>query len=111
MEKISQPIEKQRNSSTLYNPLTLRKLHEKYPYINWVDYVNALFPSPLSVDENEIVVDVTPSYFEGLRQLLEKTPAHVIKNYMIQRAIISQAKLMSMEAASGKNCIDSISKK
>lgn len=56
-----------------------------YPYIQWVEYINILLPSTLSVNENEPIVVAVPSYFESLGKLLEETPKRVIANYMMWR--------------------------
>lgn len=69
----------------MYNPFTLREIQEKYPYIQWVDYINALLSPPLSVDENETVVVLTPTFFVNLGQLLDETPPRVIANYLMWR--------------------------
>lgn len=79
------PNEKRRNATALYNPHTLREVQRMYPYVQWVDYINALLPSALSVDENEVIVVSVPSYFESLGQLLANTPNRVIANYMMWR--------------------------
>lgn len=84
-KKISLPNEELRNYSAMYNPLTLREVQDKYPYIQWVDYVNALLPSQLSVTEDEIVVILTPSYFERLEKLLKDTAPRVVTNYLMWR--------------------------
>lgn len=56
-----------------------------YPYIQWVDYINALLPPPMSIDENEVIVVSVLSYFESLGKLLKETPNRVIANYMMWR--------------------------
>lgn len=66
---------------------TLRDMQEQYPYIQWVEYVNALLPEPLSVDENETVIVKEPEYLENLGKLLNDTPARVIANYMMWRVV------------------------
>lgn len=50
LANISLPNEKRRNSSALYNPMTVAQLQTKYPYVQWVEYINALLPEGLSVD-------------------------------------------------------------
>lgn len=85
MKQISLPNEKRRNATALYNPFRLRQVQQMYPYIQWVEYINALLPKPLSVDENEVIVVSVPSYFESLGELLETTPKRTIANYMMWR--------------------------
>lgn len=56
-----------------------------YPYIPWVEYINALLPKTLQIDENEVIIVSVPTFFTKLGQLLEKTPKRVIANYMMWR--------------------------
>ncbi|XP_055296722.1 neprilysin-2-like [Sitodiplosis mosellana] len=85
LANISLPSEARRNFTALYNPYTLKQVQQKYPFIQWVKYINALLPSPLSVDENEVIVINVPSYFNSLGQLLQDTPKRIIANYMMWR--------------------------
>ena len=68
------PSEKRRNASALYNPTTIKGLQEKYPYLEWLDYINALLPTNLKVDENEQVIVTVPSFFAELEKILKETP-------------------------------------
>lgn len=63
----------------------MKEVQKMYPYIQWVEYINVLLPSSLSVDENEVIVVSVPSYFESLGKLLEETPNRTIANYMMWR--------------------------
>jgi len=60
-------------------------LQAAYPYVQWVDYMNALLPEGLSVAEDEMINLSVPSFFEDLGKLLAKTPKRVIANYMFWR--------------------------
>ncbi|EDW13650.2 neprilysin-2 isoform X3 [Drosophila mojavensis] len=85
LANISLPNEKRRNSSELFNPRTTQQLQATYPYVQWVDYMNALLPDGLSVQDDEIINLTVPSFFEELGKLLAKTPNRVIANYMMWR--------------------------
>ncbi|XP_055314020.1 neprilysin-2-like [Sitodiplosis mosellana] len=63
----------------------LETLQEIYPYIQWVDYINALITPPDSVDGNEVVFMLAPSFFEKLGKLLQSTPKRVVANYLVWR--------------------------
>lgn len=65
--------------------MKIKDVQVKYPYIPWVEYINALLPEGLSVDENEIIVVSVPTYFEELGKLLEQTPKRIIANYLMWR--------------------------
>lgn len=83
--QISLPSEKRRNNTALYNPHSVKELQGNYSYINWLDYINALLPKDLSINDNEIVIVSVPSFFEALGPLLETTPKRTIANYMMWR--------------------------
>lgn len=34
--------------------MTLREVQRKYNYLPWVDYINALLPDGLKINENEV---------------------------------------------------------
>lgn len=78
-------MEQRRNSSELYNPMTLAETQTKYPYIDWVDYINVLFPPNISVTENETVIFNSISYFNQFGNLLETTSNRTIANYLFWR--------------------------
>lgn len=69
----------------MYNPHSVKELQGNYSYINWLDYINALLPKDLSINDNEIVIVSVPSFFEALGPLLETTPKRTIANYMMWR--------------------------
>lgn len=79
------PNEKRRNASELYNPFTVREVQEKYPYIPWVEYINALLPTGLDINEDEVIIVSVPQFFENLGKLLEQTPKRTVANYLMWR--------------------------
>lgn len=85
LANISWPNEKRRNSNDLYNLRTIKQLQETYPYVQWLDYINALLPDGLVVDENEPINLSVPSFFDDLAKLLARTPKRAIANYMMWR--------------------------
>lgn len=68
------PSEKRRNASALYNPSTIKEIQEKYNYVPWLEYINALLPPNLQVNEEEQVIVSVPSFFKDLEQILKDTP-------------------------------------
>lgn len=78
-------MELRRNSTELYNKLTLSEVQDKYPYLDWVEFVNEILPSNLTVTENETVIFNSLSFFEKLGDLLENTPNRTIANYLSWR--------------------------
>ncbi|XP_031626236.1 neprilysin-2-like isoform X2 [Contarinia nasturtii] len=85
LANISMPMEQRRNSSELYNPLTFKEIQTKYPYLNWVEYINNLFPSHIKVNDNETVILNSLSFFKNFGTLLETTPNRTIANYLFWR--------------------------
>lgn len=60
-------------------------MQESYPYVQWLDYINALLPEGLQVTEDEVINLSVPSFFEDLGKLLERTNKRAIANYMMWR--------------------------
>ena len=65
--------------------MTIEQLQKKYDYVSWLDYINALLPEALEIDEHEVIIVSVPKFFETLGPLLAKTPKRVIANYMMWR--------------------------
>lgn len=72
-------------------------MQQKYPYVQWVDYINAILPKKLSVDENEVIVVAVPSYFEKLAELLRNTPSRTIANYILWRVVSFSSSYLTTE--------------
>ncbi|XP_031634008.1 neprilysin-2-like isoform X2 [Contarinia nasturtii] len=108
LANISLPSEERRNYTALYNPHTLRELQQKYPYVQWIEYINALLPPELSVEENEIIVILVPSYFEKLSQLLQDAPKRQIANYMMWRVTADSTVYLTNELRNRKLLYDKV---
>lgn len=72
-------------------------MQEKYPYIEWMKYVNALLSSPLTVDENEVIVVQRPDFLENLGKLLSATSPRVIANYLMWRVASYSSNYLTQE--------------
>ncbi|KAG4071253.1 hypothetical protein HA402_003957 [Bradysia odoriphaga] len=97
LANISLPQEERRNATLLYNPAKLSDVQKDYPYINWVDYCNALLPEGISVDDSEIITVTVPTFFAKLATLLEETPKRTIANYLIWRVTVYSTYFMNSE--------------
>lgn len=83
--QISLPMEERRNSTEMYNPMSLKELQIKYPYNNWTQYINQILPSNLTVNENETIIVLAPPFFQKLGDLLNTTTTRTIANYLMWR--------------------------
>lgn len=79
------PAEERRDGEAQFNPFKVAELEIKYPHIRWMDYFNALMPTDMKITSDEIVVVVTPVYFDRLAEVLEKTSQRTIANYFMWR--------------------------
>lgn len=95
--QISTPAEERRDGEAQYNPHTIHDIQIKYPYIRWLDYVNGIMPEDMSVTENEVVVVITPVYFERLGEVLEATPKRTIANYLMWRSVLIASTFLNTE--------------
>lgn len=76
-------------ATALYNPYTIKELQESYPYLPWLQYINALLPSGLVVDEDEIVINSVPTFFEELGEVLNSTSKRTMANYFMWRVVLT----------------------
>lgn len=65
--------ELRRNSEMLYNPMKVEDLIANYSYIDWLGYLNAKKYAGLVFYENDSVILQSPSYYDNLGELLNKT--------------------------------------
>lgn len=94
---MSLPSELARNASRLNNPTTTRKLQETYPYLDWLDFMNAMLPKGMTVDENEKINNIDPKFFDQLGDVLKETPKRTVANYVFWRAIYSISNYLTKE--------------
>lgn len=82
LAKIELPREELRDSTALYNAMTVKEIQQRYPYTNWVDYFNKIFEdTEVIIDENEVIIVRVPSFMEQLGPLLQNTPKRTMANY------------------------------
>lgn len=79
------PAEERRDGEAQFNPYKITELEIKYPHIRWMDYFNALMPTDMEIKPDEIVVVVSPLYFDRLAEILISTPKRVLANYFMWR--------------------------
>lgn len=88
-------MEERRNSTEMYNPMSLKDLQTKYPYNNWAHYINDLLPTNLTVYENETIIVLAPPFFDKLGNLLATTTSRTIANYLMWRLTDSVSDYLS----------------
>ncbi|XP_055304830.1 neprilysin-2-like [Sitodiplosis mosellana] len=88
LAKIASTSEERRNQTALYNPFTISQLQTKYPFINWLDYINWNLHDLLKVNQNEVVIVLDTKYVSQLDHILKTTPKRTIANFFAWRAVI-----------------------
>ncbi|XP_031331522.1 neprilysin-2-like isoform X2 [Photinus pyralis] len=85
LAKMSQDTIKTPKSGIL---ISIEKLQESYPKINWLKLVRNVVNHPsINITNSEQVVLQVPKYVEELQELLEKTPKRTIANYMFVETV------------------------
>lgn len=97
LANISLPSEKRRNVTLLYNPYTVDQLQREYPSVPWLEYLQTLLPSHVTIGNDELVVVSVPSYLKSLEGLLSHTPKRVMANYVMWRAAGASVTYMTEE--------------
>lgn len=93
--KISSPAEERRDGEAQFNPNTITELETKYPHIRWMDYFTALLPNGMRLSKDEVIVVVSPIYFERLASVLENTTKRTIANYFSWRSFIVSSNFLN----------------
>ncbi|XP_015511770.2 neprilysin-2 isoform X1 [Neodiprion lecontei] len=85
LANISLPNEKRRNATLLYNPMTVAELKEKYPSVDWKEYINMLLAGSVHVNDDETVIVNVLTYISDFEELVKNTPKKVQANYVMWR--------------------------
>lgn len=76
-----------RDSNKLYNPTTIGELMRKYPYIDWLPYINSKLYAGLTFNEDDRVILQQPTYFDQLENILKQTDKKTIANFVVWREL------------------------
>lgn len=68
-----------------FNPVKVSELEIKYPYIKWMDYFNAIMSVDMKITPDEMVIVLTPGYFDRLADVLQNTSNKTIANFFAWR--------------------------
>jgi predicted metalloendopeptidase len=80
------PTEELRDSNKLYNPTTIGELMKKYPFIDWLPYINSKVYG-ISFTEADRVIIQQPSYFDQLEDVLKLINKRTVANYIMWREL------------------------
>lgn len=93
--QIAVPEGERRNLSALYNPFTIDQLQVKYPYLNWLEYIDGLLPPGVDINGNELLIVDVPDYFAQLGPILWATNKRTIANYFAWRSVFFSSGLLN----------------
>ena len=90
------PDEERRNTTKLYNKMTVGDLATKWPSIPWLDYINRLLSPYHKIDGSEPVIVDVPSYITEFEKLIAATPKRydLLIFYIQLKALISLLECM-----------------
>merc|ERR550519_762231 len=92
--KIMTPESERRNTTAMYNPMTVTQLKENYGVFDWTTYFSSVFTeTDITIGDDETVIVVQPDYFAAMQTVDPKALA----NYLYWRAIMSLAPLSTSE--------------
>ncbi|KAF2888363.1 hypothetical protein ILUMI_17810, partial [Ignelater luminosus] len=98
LASITIPKEERRNLSSLYNPMTIKELQERYTTIPWLEYINNILSVPnLEVTADEVVDVGVPKYIYDLEILLAQTEKRIQANYLMSYVVSSIVSCLTKE--------------
>eukprot|EP00833_Pecoramyces_ruminatium_P006808 jgi/Orpsp1_1/1180840/evm.model.c7180000074832.2 len=71
--------------SDYYNRYDIKQLNAEYPYINWSSFFEKMIKNEninYPVNEDTLVINLTPKFFEKLNELLAQTDIETLVNYI-----------------------------
>lgn len=74
LAKAMMPRVDRRNLTIILNRLTIEQVQQRFPYINWLDFLNGLMPDKVQVTKDEIISISSLEYLRNLEKLLKTTP-------------------------------------
>jgi len=99
LANISLSREQRRDSTGLYNPMSVQELSKLDPDTPWLEHFNRLLTSDIvQVSGDELVIVDAPSYITELASLLRLTPARVQANYLMWRAAAASLSYLNAKA-------------
>lgn len=96
--------------------MTIAELKMKYPYIEWLKYLNSKSYSKIRFNDSDLVILQQPTYYDQLENVLNQTEKRTIANYIMWRDIsdyipyLKNADLRDMEFEFFKTITGKISK-
>lgn len=94
LTQICIPREKRRNPKDLFYTMTVKDMQNKYPYFNWLRFIQESYPH-LDINENEVIALNDKNFFEKFGILLKSTPKRTIANYIIWRVVVQAIPYLS----------------
>lgn len=65
--------------------MTIEEMAKKYPFIDWLGYINSKMFAGLKFNESDTVIVQQPSYYDQLERVLNQTDRATIANYILWR--------------------------
>ncbi|XP_020711089.2 neprilysin-4 isoform X2 [Athalia rosae] len=85
LAKITSSPDERRNVSELYQRMSIGELRTVIPQIDWKRYLSIVLARPADISEPVVVFAL--QYIQDLVNLLSKTPARTISNYLLWRFV------------------------
>lgn len=77
--------------------MTFGEVQEKFPYLNWLDYIRIFMPTNVTLDENEPIAVGFFKFFERFEDILESMDNRTVANYLIWRSIFTISKYLNKD--------------
>ena len=100
IQQIYLPVDRFRDANYYNNLMTFGEMQQKYPYINWLEYVRNLMPTTTPVYEHDVLTNKLPVYFEALGPILARTSNRTLSNYFMQRIVTSFSQALTQDIRS-----------
>lgn len=84
LTKIVIPHRGRRNPQLLFNVMTVADMQAKYPYFNWLRFIQESYPQ-MTFNDDELVAVTDMNFFENFGKLIQTTSRRTLANYLMWR--------------------------
>lgn len=74
LAKAMMPRVDRRNLTIILNRLTVQEIQDRFPYLNWLEYINKLMPKNVQITKDEMMSVTSLEFLTNLGPLLKRTP-------------------------------------
>lgn len=108
LAEISKSREERRDAMVDYNKLTVAELQSRFPYNNWLEYLNSILPEKVQLKSEDSVVTFNIDFLEKIGNLLSSSSKRDVANYLSWLVVMNSVNFLPNKLRERKHEFDKI---